>query len=146
MKTVHSAHRTSALVLVMALVVSLGVNSSQAATITPLSEKNINQVKSVRIGSQVSLTLHSMYWSMAKLTKSSSLTSKGAPVLKPILPGTHAPHGCGIPGSGCGTQTWNFIASKVGSTHLIATRISCGEALRCTGTNGRFEVTVKVSR
>jgi len=134
------------LAFAIALIVAVGVSSAQAATSKPLSENNINQVTSVKIGSQISLTLHSMYWSLAQQSKSSSLTAKGAPVLKPILPGAAAPHGCAIAGSGCGTQTWKFVASKVGTAHLIATRTSCGEAMRCTGTNGRFEVTVKVSR
>jgi predicted secreted protein len=130
----------------LALVVSLGMNSAQAATSKSLTESNINQVVSVKIGSQISLTLHSTYWSLAKQSKSSALTSKGAPVIKPIFPSPAAPHGCSVVGSGCGTQTWKFVASKVGTGHLIATRTTCGEAMRCTGTNGRFEVTVKVSR
>jgi len=136
----------SALALAITLLVSLGMNSSQAATAISVSEKNINQVVLVKVGTQVSLTLHSMYWNLAKQAKSSSLTAKGAPILKPILPGPSAPHGCSIAGSGCGTQTWRFVASKVGTVHLIATRTTCGEAMRCTGTNGRFEVTVKVAR
>jgi hypothetical protein len=135
-----------ATVLSMALVILLGMNSAQATTSRSLSEKNVNQVILVKIGSQVSLTLHSMYWKLAKQAKSSSMTAKGAPVLKPILPGHSASHGCSIAGSGCGTQTWKFVSSKVGTAHLMATRISCGEAMRCTGTNGRFEVTIKISR
>jgi len=140
-----STRRKSALLFATALVISLGINSAQGATSKSLSETNRNQVASVKIGSQISLTLHSMYWTLAKQSKTSSLTAKGAPVLKPIFPGPTAPHGCSIAGSGCGTQTWKFVASKVGTTHLIATRTTCGEAMRCTGTNGRFEVSVKVS-
>lgn len=136
----------STLALAITLLASLAMNSSQAATTISVSEKNINQAVSVKVGTQVSLTLHSMYWGLTPLSKTSALTAKGAPVLKPILPGANAPHGCSIAGSGCGTQTWKFVASKVGTVNLIATRTTCGEAMRCTGTNGRFEVTVKVSR
>jgi hypothetical protein len=141
-----TGHNRGMLLLVTALLVSFGMNSSQAVTATSLSEKNINQVVPVKIGTQIPLTLHSMYWRLAPPARYGALSAKGAPVLKPILPGPTAPKGCSIPGSGCGTQTWKFVATKVGISHLIATRTTCGEAMRCTGSNGRFEVTVKVSR
>ena len=140
-----STYSKGALLGAIVLVVLLGMNAAQGATSKSFSETNSNQVASVKIGSQISLTLHSMYWTLAKQSKTSSLTAKGAPVLKPIFPGPTAPHGCSIAGSGCGTQTWKFVASKVGTTHLIATRTTCGEAMRCIDANGRFEVTVKVS-
>ncbi|HEY3293454.1 MAG TPA: protease inhibitor I42 family protein [Candidatus Nanopelagicaceae bacterium] len=128
------------------LVLALGVNSAQATTITSLSEKNASKTVAVKMGAQVELTLHSMYWQLAVPAKSSSLTSKGQPILKPIFPSPSAPAGCRIAGSGCGTQTWVFRATKVGLTHLIASRTTCGEAMKCTAANGRFTVTVKVSR
>ena len=127
------------------LMFGLGLSSAQATTTTTLSEKNASKTVAVKLGSRVELTLHSMYWGLAVPAKSSSLTSKGAPILKPIFPSSSAPAGCKIAGSGCGTQTWEFVATKVGITHLVASRTTCGEALRCTGTNGRFAVTVKVS-
>lgn len=129
------------------LVLMLGMNSAQASVTTKiLSEKNANKTVVVKLGSRVELTLHSMYWQITVPPKSASLTSKGGPILKPILPSPTAPAGCRIAGSGCGTQTWAFTATKVGLTHLVAIRTTCGEAMKCTGTNGRFEVTVKVSR
>ncbi len=128
------------------LILGLGLNSAQATTTTTLSEKNAAKTVAVKLGSRVELTLHSMYWGLAVPAKSSSLTSKGEPMLKPIFPGSSAPAGCKIAGSGCGTQTWEFMATKVGITHLVASRTTCGEAMRCTGANGRFAVTVKVSR
>ncbi len=128
------------------LMLGLGLNSAQATTTTTLSEKNASKTVAVKLGSRVELTLHSMYWGLAVPAKSSSLTSNGAPILKPIFPSPSAPAGCKIAGSGCGTQTWEFVATKVGTTHLIASRTTCGEALRCTGKSGRFAVTVKVSR
>lgn len=128
------------------LILGLGLNSAQAATITVLSEKNASKTVAVKIGARVELTLHSMYWQLAVPAKSSSLRSQGQPVLKPIFPSATAPAGCRIAGSGCGTQTWKFVATKIGITHLIASRTTCGEAMRCTAANGHFEVTVKVSR
>lgn len=128
------------------LVLIAGIDSAQAVTTTTLSEKNASKTVSVKLGTRVELTLHSMYWQLAVPAKSSSLTSKGQPSMKPIFPSATAPIGCRIAGSGCGTQTWEFVATKVGLTHLVASRTTCGEAMRCTGANGRFAVTVKVSR
>jgi hypothetical protein len=128
------------------LALLVGMNSAQATSTTVLSEKNASKTVAVKLGANVELTLHSMYWQLAVPAKSSSLTSKGQPILKPIFPSATAPAGCRISGSGCGTQTWEFVATKVGLTRLIASRTTCGEAMQCTGANGRFVVTVKVSR
>lgn len=128
------------------LLLALGASSAQAITITSLSEKNASKIVVVKLGSRVELTLHSMYWQLAVPARSSSLTSKGQPILKPIFPSPSAPAGCKIAGSGCGAQTWVFVATKVGLTHLVASRMTCGEAMQCTGANGRFTVAVKVSR
>jgi hypothetical protein len=45
---------------------------------------------------------------------------------------------------GCGTVRRDFHAVRLGTATLIATRSSCGEAMRCTGDQGRFTVTVRV--
>lgn len=139
-------HKKKTLLATALLLMSFGLNSAQAATTTALSEKNASKTVAVKLGAKVELTLHSMYWQLTVPAKSSSLTSKGEPILKPIFPSATAPAGCTVAGSGCGTQTWVFAASKTGITHLIANRTTCGEAMKCTGGNGRFEVTVKVSR
>jgi hypothetical protein len=47
---------------------------------------------------------------------------------------------------GCGTQTWNFVAKKVGTYSIAASRTSCGEALQCTGTQGAYQVTIRVKK
>lgn len=139
--------RTRAALLVgVLLIFGLGLNAAQATTLTSLSEKNASKTVAVKLGGRVELTLHSMYWQLAVPAKSSSLTSKGQPILKPIFPSPSAPAGCKVAGSGCGTQTWVFVATKVGLTHLVAGRTTCGEAMQCTAANGRFTVTVKVSR
>jgi hypothetical protein len=140
--------RTKTLLLTSSILISmLSINASQAAmTTTKLTEKNAAKTVAVKLGGRVELTLHSMYWQLTVPPKSASLSAKGQPILKPIFPGPAAQAGCRIAGSGCGTQKWIFAATKVGRTHLIATRTTCGEAMRCTGANGRFEVTVKVLR
>lgn len=135
-----------ALLLGVLLLLVLGVNSAQATSITSLSEKNAAKTVAVKLGARVELTLHSMYWGLAVPAKSSSLTSQGQPILKPIFPSARASAKCKIAGSGCGSQRWSFVATKVGLTHLVASRTTCGEAIRCTGATGHFKVTVKVYR
>jgi hypothetical protein len=49
-----------------------------------------------------------------------------------------------VPGQGCGTVTAVFAAIAPGSARLTASRISCGEALRCTGSDGVYVLTVTV--
>jgi len=135
-----------ATIVVSIFIAALGVNSAQAVTTTTLTEKNASKTVAVKLGARVELTLHSMYWQLTVPAKSSSLVSTGQPILKPIFPGPTAPQGCRIAGSGCGTQTWEFATTKIGLTHLVANRATCGEALRCTGANARFTVTIKVTR
>ncbi len=141
-----SKRKSRAFVTLVALSIGglLGVNNSYATSATTISESNANQTITVKSGSTVSLSLHSMYWNLGTVKSTASLKEKGDVVQKPIMPGAGAPAGCGVPGSGCGVQTWKFSAVKIGITHLVASRTSCGEAMRCTGTNGSFKVTVKV--
>lgn len=138
------SHRSIVIAAVVGLSALLGIGSSFAITSFSLSEKNSNQTINVKMGSPVSLSLHSMYWILTSVKVGASLEQKGAPIQKPTMSGPNTPAGCGVPGTGCGVQTWKFSAIKVGVTHLIATRSSCGEALRCTTTDGTFKVTVKV--
>jgi hypothetical protein len=123
----------------------VGSQSAFASGRISLSEHNNNQTAKVRLGSQVTLTLHSMYWSLTPVKVKASLTEKGSVIKKPIFPSPTAPAGCHIVGSGCGSQSWTFIATKLGITHLRATRTSCGEAMLCTGSNGAYLVTLKVT-
>jgi hypothetical protein len=109
-----------------------------------VNESSANKSYKIKVGSTITMTLHSMYWSLTPLASNAALKSKGDPVQSPIMPGPNAPAGCGIPGSGCGTQVWKFTATKAGVTQLAATRTSCGEAMQCTGDQGKFAVTIRV--
>jgi hypothetical protein len=51
-----------------------------------------------------------------------------------------------VPGTGCGTIRADYRVAEAGSTQLSAARTVCGEAMRCTGRNGRWAVTVVASR
>jgi hypothetical protein len=50
-----------------------------------------------------------------------------------------------LPGIGCGVTTAWYKALSAGSATVSASRVSCGEALRCVGKQGAYRVTVVVS-
>lgn len=88
-------------------------------------------------GETLRVVLDSTYWSMHPSSNADVLPARGAVTVVPRL------RGC-VPGQGCGTVTATFRASAPGSATLSASRVSCGEALRCTMGNGSFYVTVRV--
>jgi len=89
----------------------------------------------VQLGDTVIVVLHSTYWAFT--APPTVLQELGDP-----QPSTSP---CPIPGSGCGTVTATFNATKVGSVTVHAHRDSCGEARRCTGSDGDWSITVRVS-
>lgn len=134
-------------VFALALLIAVGAAGTQtasASSVRTLNENSVNKTYAVKVGSHLTLTLHSMFWSLTASVKNSGISQVGAVLAKPILPGPTAPKGCGLPGMGCGTQTWNFVAKKSGTYVIAASRTSCGEALQCIGTQGVYAVTVRV--
>jgi hypothetical protein len=91
----------------------------------------------VRIGDRLTVTLHSTYWSFAGSSNADVIAPDGLPTVSPM------PSGC-VPGQGCGKVVAAFDAIAVGTSEITATRITCGEALRCTGSAGSYRVTVVV--
>lgn len=93
----------------------------------------------LRVGQRLHVVLATPYW-----TFHPSDTSR---VLRQDANGVGAPSATcsGPPGTaGCGTRTADFTAIGAGRTVVVATRVICGEAMRCTGSNGRFAVYVTV--
>ena len=87
-------------------------------------------------GQTVRLVLHSTYWTIG--------ASSDFSVLQPGSGQTASPSpGC-VPGAGCGTVAATFRAVGDGHVHLVASRITCGEALACNPSNGSFSVLVIV--
>jgi hypothetical protein len=88
----------------------------------------------------VVLVLHSTYWQFDPTAATSAVAPTGGPQ---VAPGA----GCGptVPGSGCGTVTLNLRAAHAGTTAISASRVSCGEALRCTSDQSHFVVTLTVA-
>ncbi len=137
-------HSSIVAVVLLILVGAAGTQSASASSVRTLNENSANKTYAVKVGSHLTLTLHSMFWSLSPSAKNSGVSQVGAVLAKPILPGPSAPNGCGLPGMGCGTQTWNFVAKKSGTYVIAASRTSCGEALQCTGSQGVYSVTVRV--
>jgi hypothetical protein len=91
----------------------------------------------LHVGDSLSVVLHSTYWGFAGSSNSVVLVSDGNPAVSP------SPSGC-VPGQGCGTVVAAFDANTVGTAVVSASRTTCGEALRCTGSAGSYRLTVKV--
>jgi hypothetical protein len=89
-------------------------------------------------GDSVKVILSSTYWTFQDSSNTAILRSDGTAKVVP------QPSGC-VPGQGCGTVTQMFTGLSVGTTTIVAMRSVCGEALRCTGANGQYEVTVHVT-
>jgi hypothetical protein len=115
--------------------------NAYASPLIKISESSNLKTVSVSQGSKVQITLHSTYWSSKKVI---NLKAVGAPISVPIMPGPKAPPGCQFAGTGCGSITWTFVATKAGSASFEAGRTSCGEALKCTASQQKFKVLFKV--
>jgi hypothetical protein len=105
-----------------------------------LSEGDGGSPVQARVGDRIVVTLHSTYWQLAE-PAGPVLVANGRPESTAGGPSCST-----VPGSGCGTIRAEYRAAAVGSTRIEADRQSCGEALRCTGRQGRWSVTVVVSR
>ena len=93
----------------------------------------------VQVGTTVELLLHSSYWTIGGSSSPAVLAPQGTPTQLPVTPTC-------APGIGCNPVQAMFSARSPGTSVLSASRTSCGEAMRCGTQNGRFQVTVIVTR
>jgi hypothetical protein len=103
-----------------------------------VSEAQNGKVVAVRRGTVLTLVLHSTYWTIDGSSEPSVLTARGSAQHSPDPPGS-----C-LPGVGCGTVHQQFSALRDGTSHLRASRSSCGEALPCRPDQATYEVTVDI--
>jgi hypothetical protein len=90
---------------------------------------HLNDVIEVRLGST--------YWRFHPVT--GGVLSRGKLV-------THAPSGpVRIPGTGRGTVIATYRVLKSGTARVSASRTTCGEAMRCSGAQSSFALTVVAS-
>lgn len=113
--------------------------ATAAAGSRTVSEPDNGTAVTLRTGGTLRAVLHSTYWQFDPPSDSTVLASEGSASYSPDPPGT-----C-VPGGGCGTVTATFRALRPGRAVVSAHRASCGEALRCTGNQGTWMVTVVVS-
>jgi hypothetical protein len=92
----------------------------------------------IHTGTRVTVRLGSTYWTFQGSSNPAVLRQVGTPTVKPR-------GGC-VPGAGCGTVTATFVARHPGTATVTASRTTCGEALRCTGGQGSYTLTVVVRR
>jgi hypothetical protein len=109
-----------------------------SAADTRISEADNGRSVTVPVGSEVTLELGSTYWQIGDSSNPAVLALVSGPTASAA-----AMRAC-VPGGGCGTVTAAFRALAPGRASANASRTSCGEAMRCTGTDGIFEVTVVV--
>lgn len=106
------------------------------AALTANDAQNGHRI-TVHVGDRVSVVLHSTYWNFAGSSNAAVMAPDGSPTVSPD------PSGC-VPGQGCGTASAVFVAAAPGIAQITASRTSCGEALRCTGSAGMYRLTVTV--
>ena len=102
-----------------------------------MTDRDKGTTVTLHVGDRLKVVLASTYWTIHPASKPAVLQTDGKQVTTP------RPKGC-VPGGGCGTASRMFTAVAKGTTTVSASRTSCGEALPCTGGNGKFSVTVVV--
>ena len=115
-----------------------GSSSSTTTSTRHLDESSNGKHLDVHFGDTIIVTLHSTYWTFGV---------PGGFILQPVTPpqigkGANCPT---VPGNGCGTVTITYNVGKVGSGTIVAHRTSCGEALKCTGAQGNWSVSLTAS-
>jgi hypothetical protein len=103
-----------------------------------LSEADNGRTAAVGRGAEVTVVLHSTYWSLSPLSSGGAVEMLGLLVVAPQA------QGC-VPGQGCGTVTGHYRALSSGRSRLAAHRIICGEARACAPDQRDWQVTVTVS-
>mgnify|MGYP000712203332 CR=1 FL=1 len=131
----RSTHRPAPQARVLTDVVpenpDLSPTNAQAVIV---SEGQKGKVLQVKVGDDVEVLLHSTYW---------TIKDPDAKLLKPLMTQPKVtPDFKGVPGSGSGTVEMRYRVLAGGTVKIIASRTSCGEAMRCTGSNGAFETTI----
>ena len=124
--------------LAAGLAVGVGACGQSLSEVKVDNSKDGQSVQ-VHVGDTVKVTLNSTYWTFDQSSDPSVLKELGDQVVTPD------PIGSCLPGMGCGVTTAWYKALSAGSATVSASRVSCGEALRCVGNQGAYRVTVVVT-
>jgi hypothetical protein len=106
-----------------------------------LGERDNGRTVRVSRGSVITVTLQGTYWSFGAPT-GHVLAETAAPSTTPATPGAG---GC-VPGACGGAVTAFYAAVARGAALIHASRVTCGEALRCAPSQRRFAVRIIVRR
>jgi hypothetical protein len=114
-------------------------SSTGATRLPPLRAGEALDGKTVTLsrGRRLVVVLHSTYWQFAA-------TSHPAVLRRVVKPVTRAQQSGCVAGQGCGTVTVVYLASRKGTSLVVATRTSCGEAMGCSADASRFALHVRV--
>jgi hypothetical protein len=110
---------------------------SPGGNVEVASDKNNGGTIELHVGQTLRVVLESTYWQFQNSSNELVLRTGRQPSRSP------QPSGCAA-GAGCGTVTATYVAVGAGQAVVTATRVSCGEAMRCTGSNGQFSLRVIV--
>jgi len=135
MGRVRCRRRLTAVVILGASLCACGSASSVGPTLTLTWQDKGHTVKVMR-GTRVVVKLKSLYWHRFR--------SSNRGVVRLAGHVTRTEGNC-PPGVGCGTVKAPFKAVGGGSAHVLANRTSCGEALPCSKSQGRYDVTIRVT-
>ncbi|RAG81625.1 hypothetical protein DN069_31880 [Streptacidiphilus pinicola] len=116
-----------------------GTTSATGATVV-VHNADKGHTVTLHPGQTLQVVLTGGYWPAPTSSSAAVLKQSGAPTLASPSPG----HGC-PPGVGCRAQQTEFVAVAAGTATVSATRTNCGEAMRCTDANGKFDITVVVA-
>jgi hypothetical protein len=127
--------RLTAVVILGASLCACGSASSSVGSTLTLTWQDKGHTVKVSQGTRIVVKLKSLYWQRFR--------SSNRGVVRLAGKVTRVEGTC-PPGVGCGTVKAPFKAVGGGSAHLLANRTSCGEALPCSKSQGRYAVTIRV--
>jgi hypothetical protein len=115
------------------------VSTPSVSSPVTVDEQSNGTTVALQPGQTLTVTLHSTYWQLAPPSGSDLLRVETPPTARTSV-------GCSsIPGTGCGTVTATYLAHGRGEAVVSAHRDSCGEALRCIGSQGDWRIVVHVA-
>ncbi|WP_042390826.1 hypothetical protein [Streptacidiphilus melanogenes] len=91
-------------------------------------------------GQTLEVVLTGGYWAAPASSAASVLKLSGGPTFASPSPGQTC-----RPGVDCRAQQTEFVAVSAGTATVSTSRSNCGEAMRCTDSNGKFSITVTVA-
>ncbi|MGB8651073.1 MAG: hypothetical protein WCD35_10475 [Mycobacteriales bacterium] len=115
-----------------------GTSVTTAPRVVHVDESANGTQVQLRVGDHLDVALAGTYWQLAAPT-GKVLTPGPLPSSSPQPP-------CRPVGSGCGSTAADYVATTAGTATVQATRVSCGEALRCTPDKSHWALTVTVER